>query len=112
MTSPGTNVTVSRDDLKQIMREAVEAVPAKNPPILPVSEIEDLIARGVKSAFTQIGIDTKNPLQMQADFSFVRSTRKAWRAAVATAQGTAIAAIVTGVCTVLWLGFKASISGK
>ncbi len=89
-----------------MLRDAVNATPHGSR-ILSTDEITNLVSTGVKQAFTEIGIEVSDPLEMQKDFAFIRSTRKAIRSTIKTARATAVGVVVTAVLTVLWLGIRA-----
>lgn len=81
----GPKIEMTRDDLKALMSEAV------------------------RDAFTKMGIDADEPLEMQKDFQHLRE----WRVAVAAARTktmlSVMAILITGAMGAVWLGFKALI---
>ena len=82
-----TQVSLTRGELKSIMEEAVD------------------------NAFTKMGIDTSDPLEMQRDFQHLRD----WRVAVNSARSkgflTILGLLTAGVAAAFWVGFKAMVTG-
>jgi hypothetical protein len=103
-------VVMSKDDLSALLREAVSQTPPSKVASLSNDELESLVERGVKNAFTKIGIDCKNPLEMQKDFAFIRRVRKSADQIRSQGMITAVGILVTAVITVIWLGIKAAIT--
>ncbi len=73
---------------------------------LTEAQLKDVIRDTVNETLTTLGVDVKNPLEMQADFQAIRE----WREVSATVRKKGLAALmvvlVTGLCSILWLGFK------
>lgn len=72
-------------------------------------ELKALMSEAVRDAFTKMGIDADEPLEMQKDFQHLRE----WRVAVAAARTktmlSVMAILITGAMGAVWLGFKALI---
>lgn len=70
-------------------------------------ELKALMSEAVRDAFTKMGIDADEPLEMQKDFQHLRE----WRVAVAAARTktmlSVLAILITGTMGAVWLGFKA-----
>ena len=99
---------MNKAELRAILHEAIQSTPSGSR-ILSTDEITSLVRVGVKQAFTEIGIDGKSPLEMQRDFAFIRSARKAVQSTFKTARATAVGVVVTGLLAVLWIGIRAVI---
>lgn len=74
-------------------------------------ELKALLAEAVHDAFTKMGMDVSDPIEMQRDFQHLRD----WRIAVKSAQSKGFLTIVgllsAGVIAALWVGFKSVITG-
>ena len=72
-------------------------------------ELKDLMQEAVQDAFTRMGMDVLDPLEMQRDFQHLRD----WRLAVTSVQSkgilTLMTLLITGIVAALWVGFKAAI---
>jgi hypothetical protein len=105
------NISIDRDELRELLAEAVSMTPPSAHTSMSKDQCEEIVANGVKSAFTQIGVDVSDPLAMQRDFQFVRSVRKASNHIKSTARATAIGVVVTAVLGLIWVGIKAAFTG-
>lgn len=78
---------------------------------LTKDEMKELIKEAVGEAFTKLGIDANDPLEMQRDFQHLRE----WRLAVAAMRTkgmlTIIGIVVAGSVAAFWLGVKSTITG-
>lgn len=75
--------------------------------ILTREELQSLMRETIVQTLTSCGVDLSEPIELQADFRFVRD----WRRSTESIRGKAILAavglLVVGLLGVLWLGFKA-----
>lgn len=73
-------------------------------------ELKALMSEAVREAFTKMGIDADDPLEMQRDFQHLRE----WRVAVADVRSkgtlTLFGIFISGAIGALWLGFKALVN--
>jgi hypothetical protein len=73
-------------------------------------EMKSLMEEAVNNAFTKMGMDVSDPIEMQRDFQHLRD----WRIAVKSAQSkgflTIIGLLTAGVVAALWIGFKAVVT--
>lgn len=80
--------------------------------ILTESQIRRIIKESVSETLVSFGINPKDPVELQKDFSFLRE----WRMTTDTAKKrgllTVIGIIVAGGLSLLWLGFKALMASK
>lgn len=65
--------------------------------------------RTVDRTLTSFGVDTSNPLQVQADFEFLRNMRQTWTTVKSRSIFVALGLMVTGFFSFLWSAIKASI---
>tara|TARA_R110000787_G_scaffold72823_5_gene162411 strand:+ start:3054 stop:3317 length:264 start_codon:yes stop_codon:yes gene_type:complete len=84
----------------------------ENTPIeLTRGELKELLQEAVQDAFTKMGMDVLDPLEMQRDFQHLRD----WRLAVASVQSksmlTLVGLLIAGFVAALWIGFKAAVHG-
>jgi len=84
----------------------------KTPIELSRGELKQLLAEAVHDAFTKMGMDIEDPIEMQRDFQHLRD----WRLAVKSAQSkgflTIIGLLAAGIVAALWVGFKAAVTGS
>lgn len=71
------------------------------------AELKDLLKEAVHDAFTQMGIDVEDPLEMQRDFQHLREWRVAVSAMRTKGMLTILGILITGAAAALWVGFKA-----
>lgn len=73
---------------------------------LTEAELKKVVYDSVMAAMTLLGVDTKEPTEMQRDFSHLRD----WRVATQNIQkkgfGAVIVMIITGLGGLIWLGFR------
>ena len=77
---------------------------------LTETELEDVMANAIKRAFTEMGIDTKNPEEQQRDMAHLRRWRLAVDSGTAMSFKVIVATLVAGVLAALWLGFQAMLA--
>ncbi len=70
-------------------------------------ELKSIIEEAVDEAFTRMGINTEEPIEMQRDFQHLRDWRKATGEIRKRGILTAVAIVVSGAIAAFWLGFKA-----
>jgi len=63
----------------------------------------------VERTMTTFGIDVQHPLDVQADFRFIRAMRETWSSAKSRSALVAIGLMVTGFFSFFWSAVKASI---
>lgn len=76
----------NREELRELIRETVQET--------------------VKTTLTEIGMDTRDPIQLQRDMSFLRDLRKARDSASAKAIVVAVGILVTAAIGAMVMGFK------
>ena len=69
-------------------------------------EIDDIVRRTVKETLLSMGLDTKNPLELQRDFQALRDWRLSMNAIRSRGMLTLIGIIVSGMAAALWFGVK------
>lgn len=78
-------ITVTRQDLQEIITESVDV--------------------GVRRAFTRLGIDHQDPIEMQHDFTYLRSSRQTVAAIKSHSLKVITTAVVGGLLAYLVIGF-------
>lgn len=73
-------------------------------------ELKDVIREAVDEAFTKMGIDTTNPIEMQADFKHLREWRLSMVAMRTKGMLAIMTIVVSGAAAALWVGFKATLT--
>ena len=63
----------------------------------------------VEVTLTTLGVDHTQPLEVQADFRFVRAMRTTWSSAKSRSAFVAIGLMVTGFFSFFWSAVKASV---
>jgi hypothetical protein len=75
-------------------------------------DIERLIDLGIRRAFATLGIDAKEPLQVQQDLAFVRNLRKTTEQLKRQGLISAFVLILTAVLGLIWIGLKLSLKSS
>lgn len=68
--------------------------------------IEHIVARTVRHTLTELGIDLRNPLEMQSDFQYLRQWRKAGDEIRRKGRVGAMSFFVSGAIALILLGVK------
>lgn len=82
MSKPSEQVTISKDDLEKIIRDTVA------------------------ETLTSIGLDTKNPKELQRDFATLRDWREAMQEVRTKSLITIVGILVTGLVAAVWIGIR------
>lgn len=69
-------------------------------------EVAELVATTVRQTLIQLGIDTANPLEMQADFRHLREWREANRELKHKGMMALIGIVLSGAAALILLGVK------
>jgi hypothetical protein len=88
-------------------------VPDRNPQeqvVLSREELEALVKRTVNETLTSIGLDHKNPIELQKDFQSLREWRQAMQEVRKKTLITLIGILVTGLAAAIWIGLKSMFS--
>jgi len=65
----------------------------------------------MERTMTTFGIDVANPLEVQADFRFIRGMRENWNSVKSRSIFVAVGLMITGFFTFLWAAVKSSLYG-
>lgn len=96
-----------QEELVQV-REIVAEEIAKAP-ILSRDELRGLVREAVRETLTTLGVDLREPLEVQRDFGWLRDMRTASGSIRAKVGATAIGILVAGMAAALWLGLQSLI---
>jgi hypothetical protein len=69
-------------------------------------EGKKLVREAVIQTLTELGIDVKNPLEMQRDFSHLRAWRESTEEVKRKGFLTLVGILVTGVAGAVWVAMK------
>jgi len=70
------------------------------------TELRDIVRQTVKDTLTTLGVDLKNPIQMQKDFQHLRDWREASDSIKTKGMLTFVGILVTGIIGAFVLGIK------
>lgn len=79
------------------------------PMVLTEDQIKMVVKEAVVETLKSLGVDTKEPFDMQRDFAFLRATREASDAVKRTGLLAAVGAIVLGLLGLVWAKVTGSI---
>lgn len=99
------NVVVSKEDLQDLLADAVAAVPR-----VPEGELKRIVSVAVEEVFLKFGMDVNHPLEMQQDFAFVNNLRKTTEAVKKRAILSALVLFIGAMATMLWWGFSHAVT--
>lgn len=74
---------------------------------------EEAAQATVREMLTAMGIDMSSPekiIQAQVDFAYLRRSRRASEKVAAGVRTAVLAAFVSGLLTILWMGLKMALS--
>lgn len=94
------------DDLKQIIAESVRASLADNDDVLSREELRELMHDAVVEAMSTLGIDARNPMDVQRDMQFLRELRETSERVKQRTIFVLVGILVTGIAAATWLGLK------
>ena len=78
--------------------------------VLSHEELESLIRKTVDETLTSIGLDHKNPIELQRDFQALREWRQAMQDVRKKTIITLIGILVTGFAAAVWIGLKSMLT--
>jgi len=70
------------------------------------SQLKDVVKETISETFIVLGIDIKDPLEVQKDFQHMRAHREATTIVKKRALHGFVGIIVAGTLATFWLGFK------
>jgi hypothetical protein len=97
------------EELKDLIREAVSDSIA-NGDVLGREELRELMHDAVVEAMSTLGIDARNPMDVQRDMQFVRELRLMSESVKKKTLLTMVGLLVAALLGVAWLGVKSLLS--
>lgn len=93
------------DELRELIRSEMASM--REPTNL---HMQDVVRTAVHETLISLGMNAKNPLQLQADMAFIRELRETTEKVKSRGLLALIGLLVTAICGAIWLGIKASLS--
>jgi hypothetical protein len=78
--------------------------------VLSREELHALVRSTVEETLTSIGLDHKNPIELQKDFKSLREWREAMQEVRNKTLLTVIGILVMGLAAAIWIGLKSMFS--
>lgn len=79
---------------------------------LTESQLRDIVTEGVDEALTRLGVDAKNPMEMQKDFQHLRDWRQATQAIEKRGLLGIVGILISGLAALIWIGFTKVMNGS
>lgn len=98
------------EELKQLIRDAVSEA-AHQGEVLDREELRSLMHDAVVDAMSTLGIDARNPMDVQKDMQFVRELRLMSEKVKQKTYLTMVAMVVAALIGAIWLGVKSLLLG-
>lgn len=95
------------DELQQV-REIVDEALSRSPG-LTRDQLRELMRECVRETLTGLGMDDRDPIEVQRDLAWVRDMRRASASARAKAGAALIGLILTAAAGAVWVGIKAAL---
>lgn len=73
---------------------------------LTPDDITKIVERGVVNAFTRMGIQADNPIEMQRDFQHLREWRTTMESVKKKSILTLVGMVITGALALVFMGVK------
>lgn len=98
------------EQLKQLIREAVSDA-AHQGEVLDREELRTLMHDAVVEGMSTLGIDARNPMDVQKDMQFVRELRLMSEKVKQKTYLTMVALVIGALAGAVWLGVKSMLLG-
>ncbi len=98
------------EELKQLVRDAVSEA-AHQGEVLDREELRQMMHDAVVEAMSTLGIDARNPMDVQRDMQFVRELRLMSESVRKKTFLTMVGVVVVALAGAIWLGIKAVLLG-
>lgn len=105
MADGDDKITVSRDELRSLIAEAVESHDGTRP-ALTEDDVERVARATVQGMLTSFGVDHRNPLELQQDFARLREWRRSMDALKGKTIWAILSVVVLGLVSLVMLGLK------
>ena len=90
------------EDVVQIAADKAEAILFRHADERTEAIAERAATRAIDGFFMRLGVDASNPISMQKDFAFVRSTRESFDLVQRRGLLTAVTVVVTGFMALVY----------
>lgn len=94
------------EELKRLISEALSESLMHGGNVLDRQELHDLMHNAVVEAMSTLGIDARNPLDVQKDMLFIRELRLISESVKKKTYLTMVALVIGALAAAMWLGFK------
>lgn len=74
---------------------------------LTKEDVSEIVEKTVDRVMLRMGIDTSDPIEVQEDHRWVRNARKGTENVKSKALMTVVGSAFTGICFLIYKGFKA-----
>lgn len=74
---------------------------------LTKEDVTEIVEKTVDRVMLRMGIDTSDPIEVQEDHRWVRNARKGSENVKSKALMTVVGSVFTGICFLIYKGFKA-----
>lgn len=86
---------MTEQEVRAIVRETLRSV-----------DIKELVRDTVEETLLSLGVEHKNPLEMQKDFQHLREWRESVESVKSKSVVTAVGIVIAGILGMLWVGFR------
>ena len=93
-------------ELKDIIQEAVRESIAQGDEVLSRNEMRDLMHDAVIEAMSTLGIDARNPMDVQLDMQYLRVLRLTSDKVKSKVIMTLVGVLIMATLAATWIGFK------
>jgi len=93
------------------MTDPQKPPPAHLPPTtLPATvDVERIVRTSVHETLVTLGMDARNPIQLQQDMAFLREMRQAHQRIRSKGMLVLVGIVISSLAAATWLGIKASL---
>ena len=98
------------EEFKALVREAVTESVSQSGEVLDREELRRLMSDAVLEGMATLGIDARNPMDVQKDHQFIRELRLISEKVKQKTYLTMVALLVGAVFGAIWLGIKSMLA--
>jgi len=96
---------MTEEELRELIRSELQD--AREPSAI---QVQDVVRTAVQETLITMGMDAKDPLQLQADMAFIRELRETTEKVKSRGLFALVGLLVTALCGAIWLGIKAALN--
>ena len=97
------------EQLKELIEAAVKSSIREGEDVMSKKDLHELMHDAVIEAMSTLGIDARNPMDVQRDMQFVRELRLMSEKVKQKTYLTIVALVVGSMIAALWMGIKSAI---